>query len=72
MKIEFSTRQFVRSHMREPRGRGSWAFNLGTGDVWFSSSMTYAEAKKAAKAELLARLGAHVAAVPYALIELLP
>jgi len=72
MKIEFSTRQFVRSHMREPRGRGSWAFDMGIGEIAFSPSMTYAEAKRWAKEELQRRLGERAAAIPVAIIEVLP
>jgi hypothetical protein len=47
MHLEFSISQFVRSHGRNPKGRGSWAFavkDLG-GEVIFTPSMTFAEAK---------------------------
>lgn len=47
-RIRFDTRQFVLSHGREPRGRGSWAFDSDRrgNDPVFSPSMTYQDAKK--------------------------
>lgn len=55
-KVEFELREFLCSHMREPRGRGSWAFRFpGSEEAWFTPSMTFSEAKKAAKAEALRR-----------------
>jgi hypothetical protein len=52
MQVEFNTRPFFRSHMREPRGFGSWAFEFeDSPDAWFAPTSTYADAKKAAKAE---------------------
>ena len=44
-KIQFHTREYVRSHFKEPKGRGSWGFRIG-GEVHLSPSMTYAEARK--------------------------
>jgi hypothetical protein len=44
--IFFDTRPFVRSHMKEPRGRGSWAFSIDGGEAIFSPSMTLAEARR--------------------------
>lgn len=53
MAIDFITTPYVASHGKQPSGRGSWAFseerNPTTDQVWFSGSMTYQEAKKAAK-----------------------
>lgn len=44
--VRFSTREFFRSHGKEPRGRGSWAFQVeDTTKVVFSPSMTFSEAK---------------------------
>ena len=53
--MEFNTREYEMSHGHTPRGRGSWAF------IYFSNkkvsspefvpgSVTYGEAKKAARA----------------------
>ena len=52
-KIEFNTRSYVMSHGREPRGYGSWAFDLGNGPV-FAPASTYTAAKKWAR-EVAAR-----------------
>jgi hypothetical protein len=50
MKTDFCTRPFFRSHMREPRGFGSWAFaptaEAPMEQVVFSPSMTFTAAKK--------------------------
>lgn len=53
MKTQFSTEQYVRNHGRNPKGRGSWAFQLssingwsGEGEIHFTPSMTLVEAKK--------------------------
>lgn len=49
--IEIDSSPFVRSHMKDPRGRGSWAFSLEANprdvvkNVVFSPSMTWGEAK---------------------------
>lgn len=45
--FEFSTSQFVLSHGRAPKGRGSWAFVVRevSREPVFTPSMTYAEAK---------------------------
>lgn len=53
-KVNFNTRPYVRSHMREPRGLGSWAFGRedprgGRDDVFFWVHGTYAEARKKAR-----------------------
>lgn len=56
--IDIDDSPFVRSHMRAPRGRGSWAFSLQPSpsdvvkDVQFTPSMTYADAKVWIKAWL--------------------
>lgn len=56
--ITFDTSDYYNSHLREPRGRGSWAFMLESdfrsGENYFenikwSPSMTYGEAKKWAR-----------------------
>lgn len=42
----FDSHQFVMSHMRRPKGFGSWAFEFeGKGPV-FTPAMTYGDAKK--------------------------
>lgn len=50
MTFEFSTRDFLFSHGKEPRGYGSWAFEIEGGPAVFAPTSTYAEAKKWAKA----------------------
>ena len=63
--VEFDTRPYVTAYLHEPRGRGSWFFDFpGDKEPWFAklekhdshgtyvaNSLTYAEAKRAAKAE---------------------
>lgn len=53
MTIEFITTPFVASHGKQPKGKGSWAFseerNPEIGEVFFTKSMLYSEAKKSAK-----------------------
>jgi hypothetical protein len=44
--ISFDTSEYRRSHGREPRGHGSWAFDLGRGPEFIPGSCTYGEAKK--------------------------
>lgn len=52
MKAQFNTTNYRRSHMKEPKGTGSWAFApAASGDisdplVFFTPCMTYTEAKK--------------------------
>ena len=51
--VEFSTAEYVRSHGREPRGRGCWAFfPFGKSDiadaVFVAGQNTLTEAKKIA------------------------
>ena len=54
--VEFITTEYQFSHGRTPRGRGSWAFQVGSTIFWAtsevngvrSSSMTYSEAKRIA------------------------
>ena len=59
MKIEISTSAYEFSHGRRPRGVGCWAFQIGR-DTWFAaaevngvrtSTMSYSEAAKLARAE---------------------
>lgn len=47
-KIEFNTRSYLLSHGRQPKGYGSWAFDLGGGPV-FAPASTYTQAKKWAR-----------------------
>lgn len=51
--VRFETSTFTRSHMRAPRGFGSWAFAFGTegGEPWFTHAMTFTEARRAATVE---------------------
>lgn len=44
------TSRFYASHLRSPRGRGSWLFENRAGEVVFMHNGTYTEAKKAAVA----------------------
>lgn len=58
LKIMFSDREYILSHGKQPRGRGSWMFEFHPNDdydKWFSAYGTLAEAKKAAKAEYMKR-----------------
>ena len=52
--IDIDPIDFIRSHGNAPKGRGSWAFstypNPRSGDVFFTPSMTFADAKVWAKA----------------------
>lgn len=42
------TSRFHRSHFSNPKGRGGWLFENEDGEVVFSHSGTYTEAKQAA------------------------
>ena len=58
-KIEFETRYYFFAHGKEPRGRGTWAFegapNSGIDDVrLWAWDCTYSEAKKAVAAQIKA------------------
>lgn len=68
MAIEVSTRSFVNSHGRQPRGYGMWGFFIANhvkDEVWFvPRSMSYADAKKLAKAEAKARGADYLAVAP--------
>ena len=46
VRVVFDTAPFVRSHMREPKGRGSRAFAFEGREPLFSPSMTLADARK--------------------------
>lgn len=59
-KIVVDTQPYRSSHGAEPRGRGSWAFTFKperadgfttTEEIWFTPSVTYAEARKMAIAQ---------------------
>ena len=60
MKAYFDTAPYYRSHRKEPRGRGSWAFGTAPQTrltspeqvLWAPSSMTYAQAKKWAQEQV--------------------
>lgn len=56
MKVEFDTSPFYRSHRKEPKGYGSWAFgpdyNADVSECLFSPSMTYTQAKKWVKEQI--------------------
>ena len=43
-----NTRRYFLSHLKEPRGRGSWLFENQAGEIAFMHNGTYGEAKKAA------------------------
>jgi hypothetical protein len=70
-KIEFNTRSYVMSHGREPRGYGSWAFDLGGRGVVFAPASTYTAAKKWARevAALVSQGRARVGLGPVVTIE---
>ena len=62
---QFTDAPFRRSHMKAPKGRGSWAFQATltdtaldrdlVGEVWFSpGALTLTEAKKAAREQFAA------------------
>jgi len=50
MTIEFSTRKYQASHGKSPKGRGQWAFENSTGEMFFTTggAVTYTDAKKQA------------------------
>lgn len=53
MKAYFDTEPYYRSHRKEPRGRGSWAFKATAKQVlWAPSHLTYAQAKKWAQEQV--------------------
>ena len=62
--LRFDTNAYVRSHMREPAGTGLWAFRFdAANDDWIvPTTMSYVEARAAARAEAQRR-GAQVALV---------
>lgn len=48
----FDTAEFFRSHGRQPRGTGCWAFKADGQTEWmFSPSMSFSQAKAWAKAQ---------------------
>lgn len=68
-KPEVSTAEYVRSHGREPRGSGRWAFFFDGDDraeaAWFApGQVTFAEARKAAVAEARRRGASRVEVGP--------
>jgi len=68
-KIQVHTAEYRRSHMKEPRGRGSWAFRVDTEIPW-SPSMTYADAKAWARAQIAERAAG--TAAPVVFVDVLP
>lgn len=44
-KIRFDTNSYVASHMKEPSGKGNWAFDVDGEEVWVNNSK-YSDAKK--------------------------
>ena len=50
LSFTFCARKFELSHMKAPKGFGSWAFEV-EGHTFFSPSMTLTEAKRFAKAK---------------------
>jgi len=58
--VDVDTTEWRRSHGSEPRGRGSWAFALGTwltreSPIWCPGSVTYAQARRWALAQAVER-----------------
>lgn len=52
--FEFDSGPYRASHMKEPRGFGSWAFQVhGNREILFSPAMTLRDAKRWVKAEIL-------------------
>lgn len=57
MTVRFDTSDYRRSHGKQPKGWGVWAFTFSTdggadGEFWFTPhAMSYANAKVAAAAE---------------------
>lgn len=51
MTFEFNTRDFRFSHGKEPRGFGSWAFEIEGHELVWAPTSTFTDAKKWARAE---------------------
>lgn len=49
--FNFCTAEYRRSHMKEPKGRGSWAFRVEGHEFFAPGSSTLTEAKAYAKAK---------------------
>lgn len=49
-KPTIDTSRYYRSHMKAPKGRGSWLFEDYHGNIVFMHNGTYGEAVKAARA----------------------
>lgn len=45
MTVEFDTRDYVRSHGKQPKGWGRWAFDFDGEWCFTPTAMNYAEAK---------------------------
>lgn len=70
-KLIVCVTDFINSHGKTPRGRGSWAFYFNSDDdIWWSkdeigcSSMTYSEALKLAKKEARRRNATVITVAP--------
>lgn len=74
--IEFCSRPYVRSHMREPHGYGTWAFAIAGSslDLLWSPPMTYTDAKAWARGRVRMMIadGAISALLPYIVLEAQP
>lgn len=46
--ITIDTARYYRSHLTQPKGRGSWLFEDEAGNIVFMFNGTYAEARRAA------------------------
>jgi hypothetical protein len=77
ISLRFDSRQFLLSHMRQPSGRGSWAFGFSLGDrsPWFApGSLTLTEAKAAARLEVERRVAVlnSASAAVFVVADILP
>ena len=50
MRIEFTTREYMRDHGRMPKGRGYWGFEYEGYEFWAYGTLS--EAKKACKEDV--------------------
>lgn len=50
-EVEISTHEYEFAHGRLPRGRGSWAFQMGKALWWAQGSHLYSEACRQARVE---------------------
>lgn len=66
MGIRIDTAEFTRSHMRQPKGHGCWAFRFDAeNDNWFTPhAMSFTDAKAAARREAIVRRAQVVHVLP--------